>query len=223
MNSISFLGISLLVSLFIIGVTKLIIIPLILNKKGFRTTKNKGKLSVADDQPTTNFAPTNFENVKSQNKNKTIKTIRKPIKVGDRNYEAKIQQLEIDTRKFYSNMVLPDGLKEFLTKYSNKEVPRFNSSFFETDMDIHMLGINSVLKPNDIIEDNIKQIVYTDDYFTQFRKVLFFAFDGSGHGFYFLDYGANNIQPPVRFLDSEQDKIYNLTNSFFEFKQKIKA
>ena len=145
-------------------------------------------------------------------------TIRKPISVGDRNYEKKIQKLEIETRAFFKNIIYPEGFKEFLDKYSKRSLPKYSNLIFGVDVAKFMLGISSVVSPENLVDENLKQIVFHDDYFSQFRKVVFFAYDGSGRGFYFIDYGKNPVQPVVKFLDSEQDKIFTLAPTFYEFK-----
>lgn len=63
-------------------------------------------------------------------------------------------------------------------------------------------------------------LLYADDYYTQFRNILLFADDESGHCQFLLDYGKGG-EPSVKYMDNELDIIIHLADTFAEFEQKL--
>lgn len=133
--------------------------------------------------------------------------------------EKGFQELEEYTLKFFENIVYPQGFLDFLKKYTTREggeteLKRFvrrNGNRYEME---------EVYPPQEIIQINKDLILYNDDYYTQFRDVLFFADDESGHCHFLLDYGKGG-EPKVKFLDNELDTVITLADSFHQFTEKL--
>lgn len=146
---------------------------------------------------------------------------RKPIAYDD---EEGFKKFEEYTKKFFANIVYPQGFIEFLKRYTTgldgdtleKEeisLKRFISRNGE------YYGMADVYAPTELIEINNDILLYSDDYHTQFRNILFFADDESGHCHFLLDYGKG--VPKVKYLDDEIDVVVTLADSFEEFTRKL--
>ena len=76
-----------------------------------------------------------------------------------------------------------------------------------------------VWQPERLREFNENMFLY-DDYHNQFRDIVFFSDDGSGHCHFLLDYGKGG-EPQIKYMDDELDLVVLIADSFKEFKQKL--
>lgn len=147
---------------------------------------------------------------------------RKPIAYDD---EEGFKKLEEYTKNFLKNIVYPQGFTEFLKRYTTgndgeelaKEETKLKRFVRRND---EYYGMEEVYSPNELTELNENALLYYDDYHTQFRDILFFADDESGHCHFLLDYGKGG-EPKVKYLDDEIDVVVTLADSFEEFTQKL--
>ncbi|MDE7086969.1 MAG: SMI1/KNR4 family protein, partial [Clostridia bacterium] len=123
------------------------------------------------------------------------------------------------------NIVYPQWYTEFFKRYTagldgdnlakeDEKLKRFvqrGGAYYE---------IADVYTPDELIEINKNILLYNDDYHTQFRDILLFADDESGHCHFLLDYGRGG-EPKVKYLDDEADVVITLAGSFAEFTQKL--
>jgi len=135
--------------------------------------------------------------------------IRKPVDFDD---EAGKSELEAYTANFLKNVVYPDGFEEFL---KDGETTVF-IHYYKDGYDVDYFEMDGKYDADEIKSINLDFIVYADDYHTQFRNVLFFADDLSGHCHFLLDYGDGG-EPKVKYLDDEYDEVTLLADSFKEF------
>ncbi len=148
---------------------------------------------------------------------------RKPVEDDD---EEGVREFEEYTEKFLENIVYPQGFIEFLKKYTEqggeetleKAEPEPVTRYVEKGGEYYQ--ISEVYPQNELIEIN-NNILYSADYYMQFRDILFFADDESGHCHVLLDYGKGG-EPSVKYLDDELDIVWALADSFSEFASKIK-
>lgn len=145
--------------------------------------------------------------------------IRIPLEYDD---EEGHNELEKHTNKFLESLSYPVGFEEFLTKFQAGETDKrfFINERREYDADPEYYEIGDIYPLEEIKQMNIDFLVFCDDYHTQFRDILMFAGDESGHCHFFLDYGRGG-EPKVKYLDDEFDLIVLLANSFQEFKEKL--
>jgi len=148
-------------------------------------------------------------------------TIRITIEFDDPDYDAKIKELEKYTKTFLNNLKYPAGFEEFLKRYNPTDPGDFWKMKRCAVMDDTVHEMAEVFKPTEIKELNLELLVTSDDYMTQFRNILLFANDPSGHCYFFLDYGKNSESPMVKILDNELDEIILLANNFDEFLSKL--
>ncbi|MDE7329528.1 MAG: SMI1/KNR4 family protein [Clostridia bacterium] len=137
--------------------------------------------------------------------------LRVPVEYDDE--QGKAEQ-EILTKRFLNNIVYPQGFLDFLTAEDGKTV--FIKNFDGGDY----YQVEDKYPAEQLIEINEDTLIYRDDYFTQFREVLFFADDESGHMHFLLDY-ATGGEPKVKILDDELDEVYLLADTFEEFVEKL--
>lgn len=129
------------------------------------------------------------------------------------------QELEEYTLKFFDNIVYPQGFIDFLKRYTagtDGEAER-KRCVKRSGRDYEM---EDIYPPQDLMEINKDLILYTAEYYMQFRDVLFFASDESGHCYFLLDYGKGG-EPKVKFLDDELDTVITLADSFQQFTEKL--
>ena len=142
--------------------------------------------------------------------------IRKEIACGD---EKGFQELEEYTLKFFENIVYPQGFVDFLKRYTaESDGEAEKKRFVERDGNDYEMA--DIYPPQDLIEINKNLLLYNDDYHTQFRDILFFADDESGHCHFLLDYGKGG-EPKVKYLDDELDTVITLADSFQQFTEKL--
>lgn len=139
------------------------------------------------------------------------------------------------TKKFFANIVYPQGFPEFLKKYGKshraaeggtdgaetiekEEKKVFTTLYIQRD-DGEYFGLDDVYPQDELIEIN-DYILTSAEYYSQFNNVLFFADDESGHCHFLLDYG-NGGEPQVKYLDDELDVVKTLAENFAEFNEKI--
>lgn len=132
--------------------------------------------------------------------------------------EKGFQELEEYTLKFFENIVYPQGFLDFLKRYAEQDGEaelkrRVKRGGNEYEME-------DVYSPQELIQINKDLILYNNDYYTQFRDVLFFADDASGHCHFLLDYGKGG-EPKVKYLDNELDTVITLADSFQQFTEKL--
>lgn len=158
-------------------------------------------------------------NLRPQNKYEDV--IRIPIEYDD---EEGGNELEKHTEKFLENLVYPEGLEDFLRSFANGETDKrfFINDRKEYDNDLDYYEIGDIYPLDEIKQLNLDFFVFCDDYHTQFRDVLAFADDESGHCHFILDYGRGG-EPKVKYLDDEADLVIQLANSFKEFADKLVA
>ncbi|MDE6373287.1 MAG: SMI1/KNR4 family protein, partial [Clostridia bacterium] len=138
------------------------------------------------------------------------------------------------TKKFFANIVYPQGFLEFLKKYGksrdmegggtdddenfeNKE-PVLLTRYIERGGEYFVM--DDVYPQDELIEIN-DYILTSAEYYSQFNNVLFFADDESGHCHFLLDYGKGG-EPKVKYLDDETDVVRTLAENFAEFTDKLK-
>ncbi len=132
--------------------------------------------------------------------------------------EKGFQELEEHMLKFFENIVYPQGFIGFLKRYSEQEGEEAQKRFLQRGGNYYELA--DVYSPQEIIEINKNLLLYNNDYYTQFRDVLFFADDESGHCHFLLDYGKDG-EPIVKYLDDELDTVITLADSFRQFIDKL--
>lgn len=151
---------------------------------------------------------------------------RKPVKYDD---EKGFNELEEHTNKFFENIVYPQGFLEFLKRFDNcnmekcgglKKVFIYGDSSNRSVTWGNYCELCDVYKFEDLIKINKDMLLYADDYYTQFRNILLFADDESGHCQFLLDYGKGG-EPSVKYMDNELDIIIHLADTFAEFEQKL--
>ena len=143
---------------------------------------------------------------------------RKEIAYDDK---AGFQELEDYTLKFFENIVYPQGFLDFLkqdtagpdSEEEPKRCVKRNGNDYE---------LADIYPPQELIEINKRLLLYNDDYHTQFRDILFFADDESGHCHFLLDYGKGG-EPKVKYLDDELDTVITLADSFQQFTEKLQG
>lgn len=156
-------------------------------------------------------------NLRPQDKEEDV--IRIPIEYDD---EEGANELEKHTEKFLKDLVYPEGFEDFLKGFASGE----NDKRFlindrnEYDDDLYYYEIADVYPLDEIKQLNLDFFVFCDDYHTQFRDVLAFADDESGHCHFILDYGKGG-EPTVKYLDDEGDIVILLENTFKEFVSKL--
>ncbi|MDE7182319.1 MAG: SMI1/KNR4 family protein [Clostridia bacterium] len=147
--------------------------------------------------------------------------IRIPLEYDD---EEGQDELEKHTEKFLETLAYPAGFEEFLTEFQAGETDKrfFINERREYDADPEYYEIGDIYPLEEIKQLNMDFLVFCDDYHTQFRDILMFADDKSGHCHFFLDYGRGG-EPKVKYLDDEFDLIVQLANSFEEFVNNLVA
>lgn len=177
------------------------IITLHINDKETKITNPNLKVSESSDQ-----------DIIDASNDSTIRILIDPFAP---DYQEKSAELEKVTKEFLDNVKLPKGFTEFLNEYA-KDLH---------GLDEGELWLGEVTPSEELIDYNMELICFRDDYFTQFRKVVFFALDQSfGHGYYFLDYSLSDTDPMVKFIDDEKPlgkEIDLIANSFKEFCEKF--
>lgn len=149
--------------------------------------------------------------------------IRKPIEPDD---EKGFAELEVHTKSFLKNVVYPEGFIDFLTGFNSEEVEKggiVNSVFMLNGKESAFgsyCALYDVYKPEELKKVNEELLLYTSDYHTQFRDVLFFADDESGHCHFLLDYGKDG-EPKVKYLDEEADVVILLADTFKQFVERL--
>lgn len=146
--------------------------------------------------------------------------------------EKGYNEFEERTKKFFENIVYPQGFFEFLKKYGKchggtdgAEIPEkvekkvFTTLYIQRD-DGEYFGIDDVYPQDELLKTN-EYILTSAEYYSQFSNVLFFADDESGHCHFLLDYGRGG-EPKVKYLDDETDVVRKVAESFAEFADKIK-
>ncbi|MDE7084182.1 MAG: SMI1/KNR4 family protein [Clostridia bacterium] len=137
--------------------------------------------------------------------------------------------MEEHTEKFFDSIVYPQGFTEFLNKFNSCEIEKscgpkkvfiYGNSSNRSGAWGNYCELQDVYKFEDLIKINKDILLYTDDYYTQFRNIVLFADDESGHCQFLLDYGKGG-EPSVKYLDNELDIIIQLANTFDEFEQKL--
>jgi hypothetical protein len=165
-----------------------------------------------------------------QNKTKSMppestdtETKRIPIDFSDERYAEKIEELKRYTEEFLQNVKYPAGFEEFLNEVRKENDPELSIKYIVKDRGSNgkYFKVWEFFAPGQIKEITVDLIVNTNDYYTQFRDILFFAGDESGHGNFFLDYGKNRDEPSVEFLDDEIDEVERVAETFAEFKSKV--
>lgn len=158
-------------------------------------------------------------NLRPQAKDEDV--IRIPIEYDD---EDGANELEKHTEKFLKNLVYPEGFEDFLKGFANgKTDKRFLiNDRKEYDDDLYYYEIAYIYPLDEIKQLNLDFFVFCDDYHTQFRDVLAFADDESGHCQFILDYGKGG-EPKVKYLNDESDIVILLANTFKEFVSKLVA
>ena len=129
------------------------------------------------------------------------------------------QELEEYTLKFFENIIYPQGFIDFLKRYTSESDGEAEQkrSVKRKGNDYEMADI---YPPQDLIKINKDLLLYNDDYHTQFRDILFFADDESGHCHFLLDYGKGG-EPKVKYLDDELDTVITLADSFQQFTEEL--
>ena len=136
-------------------------------------------------------------------------TIRMFIDYSDKQYTEKLEELAIFTDNFLKNVKFPVGLKKLLN---------YDDEIMYPD---NLDGIAVMpFKYDKLVDENIYIILQINDYYTQFRKIVFFATDEYDAMKFFLDYGKNEQNPTVKVLNCDTDEIYPLTITFNEFAEK---
>ena len=131
------------------------------------------------------------------------------------------RELEEYTLKFFDNIVYPQGFLDFLKRYTaEKDGETERKRAIKRDGYEYIMEF--VYSPQDLMEINKDLILYTAEYFMQFRDVLFFADDEGGHCHFLLDYGKGG-EPKVKFLDDELDTVITLADSFQQFTEKLQS
>ena len=139
-------------------------------------------------------------------------------------------ELEKQTEYFLENLKYPAGFEEFVRKFNRLSTDEWSAErkYFirpkkqwSKPFGNYWNELYDVYDFDGLKEVNFDLIVRTDDYFTQFRNVLFFADDDGGHCHFLLDYGKNKSEPSVKYLDDELDRVELLANSFAEFVNKL--
>lgn len=149
--------------------------------------------------------------------------IRIPVEDDD---EEGVRQFEEHVEKFLENIVYPQGFIGFLEKYTEKgreetlekAEPEPVTRYAEKSGEYYELA--EIYTPDELIETN-KEISCCAEYYMQFRDILFFADDESGHCHFLLDYGKGG-EPTVKYLDDELDVVRKLADNFSEFAEKVK-
>ena len=139
--------------------------------------------------------------------------IRIPLQYDD---EAGHEILKGFTERFLKNVVFPRGFEDFL--YDEERTVFIH--YYQDGFDVDYIEMDGKYEADRIKDVNMDLIVYNDDYFTQFRRVVFFADDESGHRHFLLDYGYGG-EPKVRILDDELDTVELLADNFAEFLQNM--
>ncbi len=158
-------------------------------------------------------------NLRPQDKDEDV--IRIPIEYDD---EEGANELEKHTEKFLKDLVYPEGFEDFLKGFANGEKDKrfLINDRKEYDDDLCYYEIADVYPLDEIKQLNLDFFVFCDDYHTQFRDVLAFADDESGHCHFILDYGRGG-EPKVKYLDDESDIVILLANTFKEFVSRLVA
>ena len=155
--------------------------------------------------------------------------IRVPVEYDD---EAGRSELEKHTKSFLETLKYPAGFEEFVRKFNRLSTDECfaEKKFFirpkkqwSKPFGSYWNELYDIYDFDGLKEVNFELIVQTDDYFTQFRDVLFFADDDGGHCHFLLDYGKNKFEPSVKYLDDELDIVELLANSFTEFVNRLVA
>ena len=134
------------------------------------------------------------------------------------NDEKGFRELEEYTLKFFENIIYPQGFIEFLKQDTATEGEAELKRTVKRNGNDYTLA--DIYPPQDLIEINKHLLLYSDDYHTQFRDILFFADDESGHCHFLLDYGKGS-EPKVKYLDDELDTVILLAESFQQFTEKL--
>lgn len=148
------------------------------------------------------------------NKNPQEDVIRIPVGYDDE--EGKEEQ-ERQIKEFLESVVLPKGFADYLNAADDRKVFILASNDFACNT---YYEAEDKFPADKLKEINLDMLAYRDDYYTQFRKILLFAGDESGHCYFLLDYGKVG-EPSVKLLDDEADEVCLLANSFKEFKDKL--
>lgn len=139
-------------------------------------------------------------------------TKRTPIEYNDKDYDKKIAELREYTKAFLDKVVYPAGFAAFIENFGAERYIVKNRGSYGDFFEVY-----DVLKLEEIKEYSLDLFTARDDYHTQFRDLVAFGVDESGHGEFFLDYGQSKAVPSVKFLDNEIDIVEHVADNFDEF------
>jgi hypothetical protein len=139
--------------------------------------------------------------------------------------EEVIRMGEKAFREFYSQIKLPRGLAEFSRKWNSKtkESKIFRERRYPTkDNKLVGLYIMKVYPFDEILERNI-EFIANNGIRAEYRNMVVFAYDESGHCLYILNYAESKTNPTVCHLDDECGGCSLAANTFTEFVKNLKT